>query len=103
MWFERVRRCKTVTFNNFCAITLATALEHHSANQFLKAATSLNSVQPKLELLVKMITVPPMARCPSFKILDDADVTFCISGAELRTVLTATTMLADSRTPQRTN
>ena len=37
-----------VTFDNFCAISLATALEHHSANQFLKAATNLNVVQPKL-------------------------------------------------------
>jgi hypothetical protein len=41
-------RCKTVTFDNFCAISLATALEHHSANQFLRAATNLNFVQPKL-------------------------------------------------------
>jgi hypothetical protein len=96
--FKRVRRCKTVTFDNFCAISLATALEHHRANQFLKAATNLNFVQPKLKLLVKMITASVIARCPSFKILDDADVAFCISGAELRTVLSATTMLADSRT-----
>src|ERR1700730_15611643 len=46
--FKEVRRCKTVTFDNFCAISLATALQHHSANQFLKAATNLNVVQPKL-------------------------------------------------------
>ena len=45
-----------------------------------------------------MITASPIARCPSFKILHDADVAFGISGAELRTVLSATTMLADSRT-----
>jgi hypothetical protein len=37
-----------VTFDNFCAISLATALEHHSANQFLRAAANLNFVQPKL-------------------------------------------------------
>jgi hypothetical protein len=55
-------------------------------------------VQPKLKLFVKMITASPIARCPSFKILHDADVAFGISGAELRTVLSATTMLADSRT-----
>jgi hypothetical protein len=30
--------------SNFCAISLATALEHHRANQFLKAATNLNFV-----------------------------------------------------------
>jgi hypothetical protein len=35
---------KTVMFDNFCAISLATALEHHRANQFLKAATNLNFV-----------------------------------------------------------
>src|SRR6476620_2706325 len=48
-----------------------------------------------------MITASPIARCPSFKILDDADVAFRISGAELRTVLSATTMLADK--PHRLN
>jgi hypothetical protein len=37
-----------VTFDNFCAISLATALEHHSANQFLRAAANLNFIQPKL-------------------------------------------------------
>ena len=35
------------------------------------------------------------------QILDDADIAFCISGAELRTVLSATTMLADK--PHRLN
>ena len=35
------------------------------------------------------------------QILDDADVAFRISGAELRTVLSATTMLADK--PHRLN
>ena len=64
----------------------------------MKAGTDLNFVQPKLKLLVKMVTASPIARCPSFKILDDADVAFRISGAELRTVPSATTMLADSRT-----
>jgi hypothetical protein len=39
---------KRVTFDNFCAISLATALEHHRANQFLMAATNLNFVEPKL-------------------------------------------------------
>ena len=66
---QRVRRCKTVTFDNFCAISLATALEYHRANQFLKAATNLNFVQPKLKLLVKMITASPIARCSLFKFL----------------------------------
>ena len=48
-----------------------------------------------------MITTSPIARCPSFKILDDADAAFCISGAELRTVLSVTTMFADK--PDRLN
>jgi hypothetical protein len=37
---------------------------------FLKAATNLNVVQPKLfQALVKMIATSPIARCPSFKFL----------------------------------
>jgi len=67
--FKELGVAKTVTFDNFCAISLATALEHHRANQFLKAATNLNFVQPKLKLLVKMITASLIARCPSFKFL----------------------------------
>jgi hypothetical protein len=47
------------------------------------------------KLLVKMITASPIARCPSFQILDDADAAFRILGAGLRTVLSATTMFAD--------
>src|ERR1700676_804678 len=102
MGFQIVRRCKTVTFDNFCAISLATALEHHSANQFLRAATNLNVVQPKLfqasrqdDLRFSDCTVSVI------QILDDTDAAFCISGAELRTVLSATTMLADK--PHRLN
>src|SRR6266852_7395908 len=96
MLFQRVRSCKTVTFDNFCAISLATALEHHRANQFLKAATNLNFVQPKLSQATRQDD-----HCFSdctvsvIQILDDADVAFRISGAELRTALSATTMLAD--------
>src|SRR5260370_23813961 len=102
MGFQRVRRCKTVTFDNFCAISLATALERHSANKFLKAATTLNFVQPKLFQATRQDD-----HCFSdctvsvIQILDDADVAFRISGAELRTVLSATTMLADR--PHRLN
>src|SRR3984893_2944572 len=102
MRFQRVRRCKTVTFDNFCAISLATALEHHSANQFLKAATNLNVVQPKLfqasrqdDLRFSDCTVSVI------QIFDDADAAFRILGAELRTVLSVTTMFADK--PHRLN
>src|SRR6267142_275753 len=84
MGFQRVRRCKTVTFDNFCAISLATALEHHSANQFLKAATNLNVVQPKLfqgsrqdDLRFSDCSVSVI------QILDDADAAFRILGAGL--------------------
>jgi hypothetical protein len=91
-----------VTFDNSCAISLATALEHHRANQFSKAATNLNFVQPKLSQATRQDD-----HCFSdctvsvIQILDDADVAFRISGAELRTVLSATTMLADK--PHRLN
>jgi hypothetical protein len=90
------------TFDNFCAISRTTALEHHSANQFLKAATNLNVVQPKLfqasrqdDLRFSDCTVSVI------QILDDADAAFRILGAGLRTVLSVTTMFADK--PHRLN
>jgi hypothetical protein len=75
-----------VTFDNFCAISLATASEHHSANnQFLKAATNLNVVQPKLfqasrqdDLRFSDCTVSVI------QILDDADAALRILGAGLQ-------------------
>src|SRR5712672_1229943 len=102
MLFQRVRRCKTVTFDNFCAISLATALEHHSANQFLKAATNLNVVQPKLFQASRQDDLR-FSDCSVFviQIPDDADAAFRILGAGLRTVLSVTTMFADK--PHRLN
>jgi hypothetical protein len=50
------------------------------------------------KLLVKMISASPIC---TVSVLDDADAAFRISGAELRTVLSATTMLADK--PRRLN
>jgi hypothetical protein len=99
---SRVRRCKTITFDNFRAISLATALEHHRANQFLKAATNLNFVQPKLFQAARQDD-HRFSDCTVsvIQILDDADVAFRISGAELRTVPSAITMLADR--PRRLN
>src|ERR1700693_5914964 len=83
-------------------MSLATALQHHSANQFLKAATNLNVVQPKLfqayrqdDLRFSDCTVSVI------QILDDADAAFRILGAGLRTVLSVTTMFADK--PHRLN
>ena len=77
-------------------------MEHHSANQFLKAATNLNVVQPKLfqgsrqdDLRFADCTVSVI------QILDDADAAFRILGAGLRTVLSVTTMFADK--PHRLN
>src|SRR6266481_9991687 len=102
MLFQRVRRCKRVTFDNFCAISLATALEHHSANQFLKAATNLNVVQPKLFQASRQDDLR-FSDCSVFviQIPDDADAAFRILGAGLRTVLSVTTMFADK--PHRLN
>ena len=102
MGFQRVRCCKTVTFDNFCAISLARALERHRATQFLKTATtSTLSNRNCFKLLVKTITASPICTVSVIQILDDADVAFRISGAELRTVLSATIMLADR--PHRLN
>jgi hypothetical protein len=71
MRFQGVRRCKTVTFDNFCAISLATALEHHRANQFFEGRNKPQFCLNRnwLKLLVKMITASPIARCPSLKFL----------------------------------
>src|SRR5258708_29653774 len=75
-----------VTFDNFCAISLATALERHSANQFLKTATtSTLSNRNCFKLLVKTITASPICTVSVIQILDDADVAFRLSGAEWRT------------------
>src|ERR1700704_5122790 len=77
MWFQRVRCCKAVTFDNFCTISLATALEHHSANQFLRAATNLNVVQPKLFQASRQDD-RRFSDCTVsvIQILDDADAAF---------------------------
>src|SRR5216684_4543432 len=102
MRFQRVRCCKTATFDNFCAISRATALEHHSANQFLKAATNLNFVQPKLFQASRQDDLRfSYCRVSVIQILDDADAAFRILGAGLRTVLSATIMFADK--PHRLN
>src|SRR5712672_3899953 len=77
MLFQRIRRCKTVTFDNFCAISLTTPLEHHSAIQFLKAATNLNVVQPKLFQASRQDD-HRFSDCTVsvIQILDDADAAF---------------------------
>jgi len=69
-------------------------LEHHSAIQFLKAATNLNVVQPKLFQASRQDD-HRFSDCTVsvIQILDDAASR--ILGAELRTVLSATTMFAD--------
>src|SRR6266481_6403085 len=96
MRFQRVRCCKTATFDNFCAISRATALEHHSANQFLKAATNLNFVQPKLFQASRQDDLRfSYCRVSVIQILDNADAAFRILGAGLPTVLSVTTMFAD--------
>jgi hypothetical protein len=63
---------------------------------FLKAATNLNVVQPKLFQASRQDD-RHFSDCTVsvIQILDDADGAFRILGAELRTVLSATTMYAD--------
>jgi hypothetical protein len=68
----------------------------------LKAATNLNFVQPKLFQAIRQDDLRSSDRVVSvIQSLDDADVAFRISGAESRTALSATTMLADG--PHRLN
>src|SRR3977135_134522 len=63
----------------------------------LKAATNLNVVQPKLFQASRQDD-RRFSDCTVsvIQILDDADGAFRILGAELRTVLSATTMYADN-------
>ena len=77
-------------------------MEHHRANQFLKTATNLDFVQPKLFQATRQDD-HCFSECTVFviQILDDADVAFRISNAELRTVLPEITMLAGK--PHRPN
>src|SRR5712671_3983527 len=69
---------------------------------FLKAATNLNFVQPKLFQASRQDD-RRFSDCTVsvIQILDDAEGAFRILGAELRTVLSATTMFADK--PHRLN
>src|SRR6267154_6071917 len=69
---------------------------------FLKAATNLNVVQPKL-FQASCQHDHRFSDCTVsvIQILDDADAASRILGAELRTVLSATTMFADK--PHRLN
>jgi hypothetical protein len=61
--------------------------------------TSILSSRKLLKLRVKMITASPIAQCPSFKFL--MMQMWPSASRELRTVLSATTMLADK--PHRLN
>ena len=67
---------------------------------FLKAATNLNVVQPKLFQASRQDD-RRFSDCTVsvIQILDDADVAFRISGAELRTVLSATTIARRQAAP----
>src|SRR3977135_2968444 len=69
---------------------------------FLKAATNLNVVQPKLFQGSRQDD-PRFSDCTVsvIQILDDGDAAFRILGAGLRTVLSVTTMFADK--PHRLN
>src|SRR5467141_5410534 len=104
MGFQRVRRCKAVTFDNFCAISLATALEHHSANQFLKAATNLNFVQPKLFQASRQDDLRfSYCRVSVIQILDNADAAFRILCAYVDRSIRDHHVRRQAAPPQRTN
>src|SRR5450759_4601340 len=77
-------------------MSLATALGHHRANRSLRTSTNLNFIQPKLFGAARQDD-HRISDCTVFviQILGVADVAFRVFGAELRTVLSATTMLAD--------
>jgi len=69
---------------------------------FLKAATNLNVVQPKLFQATRQDDLRfSIARCPSFKFLTMQMQPSASWGAGLRTVLSVTTMFADK--PHRLN
>ncbi len=77
-------------------MSLAIALGHHRANRSLRTSTNLNFIQPKLFGAARQDD-HRISDCTVFviQILGVADVAFRVFGAELRTVLSATTMLAD--------
>src|SRR5467141_676300 len=104
MLFQRVRCCKTATFDNFCAISRATALEHHSANQFLKAATNLNFVQPKLFQASRQDDLRfSYCRVSVIQILDNADAAFRILCAYVDRSIRDHHVRRQAAPPQRTN
>src|SRR5882724_1447709 len=104
MCFQRVRCCKTATFDNFCAISRATALEHHSANQFLKAATNLNFVQPKLFQASRQDDLRfSYCRVSVIQILDNADAAFRILCAYVDRSIRDHHVRRQAAPPQRTN
>src|SRR6267378_2983818 len=103
MCFQRVRCCKTATFDDFCAISLATALEHHSANQFLKAATNLNVVQPKLFQASRQDDLRfSDCRVSVIQILDNADAAFRILCAYVDRSIRDHHVRRQAAPPQRT-
>jgi len=74
----------------------STALGHHRANRSLRTSTNLNFVQPKPFRAARQDD-RRISGCMRFviQIFDDADLAFRVFGAELRTVLSTTTVLAD--------
>ena len=76
-------------------MSLTIVLGHHRANYSLSTSVNLDLVQPKPFRSARQDDHGVHCTVFVIQILDDADVAFCILGAELRTVLSATTMLAD--------
>ena len=94
--FKELRVAKNSTIDNLCVMNLSTALGHHRANRSLRTSTNLNFVQPKPFRAARQDD-RRISGCMRFviQIFDDADLAFRVFGAELRTVLSTTTVLAD--------
>ena len=76
-------------------MSLTIVLGHHRANYSLSTSVNLDLVQPKLFRSARQDDHGVHCTVFVIQILGDADVAFRVFGAELRTVLSATTVLAD--------
>jgi hypothetical protein len=76
-------------------MNLTIVLGHHRANYALSTSVNLDLVQPKLFRSARQDDHGVYCTVFVIQTLGDADVAFRVFGAELRTVLSATTALAD--------
>src|ERR1035437_218181 len=100
--FQRVTCGKNSTIDNLCVMNLSTALGHHRANRSLRTSTNLDAVQPNPFRAARQDD-RRISGCMRFviQIFDDADLAFRVFGAELRTILSTTTVLTDKAAAQQ--